>query len=141
MIEEGRLMKQKQDSSGDGRCDRFKAANKKAQKDRRFILTKENRELVRKAILEEAVTLGQEVHALAVSTTHIHIVGGVNDEPIETAAARYKRAATKELRHRGITGKVWTKGFDKRHCFDEEALKARIAYVDKHTDKGPSGQA
>ena len=110
----------------------LKEANKKSQKDRKFILTKVNRSVVRKAILHEAGRLGQENHAMAISTTHVHMVVDVIDEPIETSVARYKRAATKALRAKGITGKVWTKGYDKRYCFDEKSLCARIDYVKGH---------
>ncbi len=46
-----------------------------------------NREVVGKAILDEAGRLGQEIHAMAISTTHVHIVVDVIDEPIETAVA------------------------------------------------------
>ena len=111
---------------------KLKEANKKAQADRRFILTQENRELVRKAIFEEAARLGQKIHAMAISTTHIHLVLGVTDELIETAVARYKRAATKALRGIGVVGKVWTRGYDKRFCFDEKELRQRINYVQRH---------
>jgi REP element-mobilizing transposase RayT len=115
-----------------GASAKLKEANKKAQKDRRFILTKENCELVRKGILEEAGRLGQEVRAMAISTTHIHIVVDAIDEPIETAVARYKRAGTKALRKNGVRGTLWTRGFDKRFCFGAEELSARIEYVNKH---------
>jgi len=110
----------------------LKEANKKMQKDKRFIMTKENRELVRRAILEEAGRLGQEIQAMAISTTHVHMVVDVIDELIETAVARYKRAATKALRSKGITRKVWTKGYDKRFCFDKKALRERVKYVERH---------
>ena len=69
---------------------------------------------------------------MAISTTHVHVVVDVIDEPIETAVARYKRAVTKALRAEGITGKVWTRGYDKRYCFDEESLRARVEYVRGH---------
>jgi len=115
-----------------GACAGLKEANKKRQKERRFILTKENCETVGKAILDEAGRLGQEIHAMTISTTHVHIVVNVIDEPIETAVARYKRAATKALRAKGITGKVWTRGYDKRYCFDEKSLCARVDYVKGH---------
>ena len=107
----------------------LKKANKEAQKDRRFVLPNKSRELVRKAILDEAEILGQEIYAISVSATHVHIAAGVINEPIETAVARYKIRAIKKIRSTGIQGKIWTKGFDKRFCFDEEALKARVEYV------------
>ena len=34
----------------------------------------------------------------------------------------------------GIEGKVWTRGYDVRFCFDEEALKQKIDYVQRHGD-------
>jgi REP element-mobilizing transposase RayT len=114
-----------------GESEGLREANKKAQTDRRFVLTKENSELVRKAILDEAKILGQEVYAMAVSPTHVHIVVDAINELIETAVARYKRASTKAIRGIGYEEKVWTKGFDKRFCFDETALKNRIKYVER----------
>ncbi len=107
-----------------GASPELKKANKKRQKDRKFILTKVNRKVVQKAILDEAGRLGQEVHTMAISTTHVHMVVDVIDEPIETAVARYKLAGTKALRAKGIRGKVWTRGYDKRFCFDRKALRA-----------------
>jgi len=115
-----------------GASEGLKQANKKRQKDRKFILTKLNCEIAQKAIMDEAGRLGQEIHAMAISTTHVHMVVDVIDEPIETAVARYKRAVTKALRAEGITGKVWTRGYDKRYCFDEESLRARVEYVRGH---------
>ena len=112
-----------------GESEGLRQANKEAQKDRRFVLTKENRELVKIAILAEAEILRQRIYAISISATHIHIVAGAINELIETAVARYKRAGTKSLRENGIEGTFWTKGFDKRFCFNEEELRARIAYV------------
>ena len=113
----------------------LKKANIKRQKDRKFILTRENGEVVRKAILDEAKKLGQKIYAMTVATTHVHMVVDVIDEPIETAVARYKRAGTKSMRAKGITGKVWTKGYDKRFCFDVKSLKNRIDYVERHEEQ------
>jgi hypothetical protein len=104
-------------------------ANKEAQTDPRFVLTDKEQKLVRDAFLDEAKVLGQEIYAISVSPTHVHITGGEIDGTIETATARYKIRATKKLRDNGINGKIWTKGFDKRFCLDEGALRARIEYV------------
>ncbi|MGD0078287.1 MAG: transposase [Sedimentisphaerales bacterium] len=119
------------DSITFGESEGLRQANKEAQKDRRFALTKENCELVRKAILQEAAVLEQKIYAISVSATHIHIVVGAINELIETAVARYKRAGTKTLRENGIEGTFWTKGFDKRFCFNEKELRARIEYVNR----------
>ena len=88
----------------------LKKANRKRQKGKRFVLTKVNRETVRKAIVDEATRLGQRIHAMVIGATHVHIVVDVIDESVETAVARYKRGALKALRAGGIRGKVWTRG-------------------------------
>lgn len=121
-----------------GACARLKQANEKSQKEERFILTREGCETAGKAILDEAERLGQKILAIAILTTHVHMVLDVTDVPIETAVARYKRAATKALRVKGITGKVWTHGYDKRFCFDEEVLAERVKYVKRHKFLPPS---
>jgi len=37
------------------------------------------------------------------------------------------------LRAGGFNGRVWTKGFDKRFCFNRSDLTSRIKYVKNHT--------
>ncbi len=110
----------------------LKKANKKRQKDKKFILTRANCEVVREAVSDESKSLGQNILAMAITATHAHMVVDVIDEPIETAVARYKRAGTKALRAKRIKGRIWTRGYDKRFCFDEKSLYARIDYVKKH---------
>jgi REP element-mobilizing transposase RayT len=95
-------------------------------------LDNKSRTIVRQAILKEAERLGQVIYSLAVCSSHVHLVVGVIDEPAGKIAGRYKRAATKALRESGFTDKVWTRGYDKRYCFDEKSLCARMAYVEKH---------
>ncbi len=107
-------------------------ANTEAQKDATVKLSKESRQVVKDAILKEAKELGQEIHAISVRSTHVHIVGSWVDEKIEKVAGRYKKAATDALRENGFAGTVWTKGFDKRYCFSEKDLQQRINYVERH---------
>jgi len=90
------------------------------------------KEIVKRAIEDESKKLEQIIYALAVCSNHVHIVVNFTKEKIETAAGKYKRAATQALKANGFDGKFWTKGFDKRFCFDEKALKARIGYVERH---------
>ena len=75
--------------------------------------------LVRDAVREEAVRMGQEIFALAVCSNHVHVVVANTATEVATAAGRYKRAGTVALRGEGWKGKVWAKGYDKRFCFDE----------------------
>lgn len=106
--------------------------NRKYQKDKSVRLTKANRQIVRKAILKEAERLGQTIYSMAVCSNHVHIVANRIDEKIGKVAGRYKRAGTVALKGKGFIGKVWTKGFDKRFCFDEKSLRDKIDYVRRH---------
>ena len=57
---------------------------------------------------------------------------GYDVRPIEETVRRYKNASTVALREKGLEGKVWTRGYDKRFCFDEASLEERIRYVQGH---------
>jgi len=110
----------------------FWRLNKANQKERAVRLGKEEREIVKAAILEEAMKSGQKIYSIAVCTNHVHIAAKHMDEPIETLVARYKNSSRQALKRKGFTGRVWTKGYDKRYCFNEEALQARVDYVRRH---------
>ena len=44
-------------------------------------------------------------------------------------AAAFDRVA---LQAKGFVRRVWTRGYDKRYCFDEKSLKDRMDYVGRH---------
>lgn len=99
----------------------------------RVCFTDQEIEVVREAILQEAAIYKQMVHALIVVSDHVHlVVSYINGFSIERAVCCYKNAAIAALAKHGFEGKVWTKGYDKRFCFDEESLQSRIAYVRRH---------
>ena len=54
------------------------------------------------------------------------------NESIEKVVSYYKNAARIALRGKGFIGRVWTKGFDKRFCFNQEELENKIKYVESH---------
>ena len=110
----------------------LKRANQASQKEKTVRLTKQNRKVATEAILGEAKRLGQKIYSMAVCSNHVHIVVDGIDETIGVIVGRYKRAAAAALKTNGLTGKVWTRGYDKRYCFDENSLKERIKYVRKH---------
>ena len=95
-------------------------------------LKKVEREVVRKAMLEEAVRIGEEILALSLRSNHVHVVIGEGGRSVEKVVSRLKSAAYYAMRERGFKGRLWTRGYDKRFCFDERALKDRIAYVIGH---------
>ena len=95
-------------------------------------LTHQEQEMVREAILNKAETLGQKIYSMAVCSNHVHIVAERVSESIEMVVSHYKNASRLALRANGFVGKVWTRGFDKRFCFNQQQLKSRIEYVQAH---------
>ncbi len=67
--------------------------------------------------------------ALTVQSWHCHIVVGPSRHSIADLVKCVKDAVRYGLR---IGRPIWTAGYDKRFCFDEKSLRARIAYVERH---------
>ena len=69
------------------------------------------------------------IYAMTVGTWHVHVV--VSDTPaaLSDIVKCIKDAARWHLR----PGRpIWGDRYDKRFCFDEAALRARIEYVERH---------
>jgi REP element-mobilizing transposase RayT len=105
---------------------------KRLQKGPTVKFTTQEKVIVEAAILNEAERISHKIEALAVCTNHIHLAARPCDKSIERIVSMYKSAATRELRCYGRTGKIWTKGFDKRFCFTQEDLVGKIAYIQNH---------
>jgi REP element-mobilizing transposase RayT len=110
----------------------LRTANLHRLKNPAVFLTPKQREVVYKSILDEAKTLGQEILAAAVDPDHVHLVAKPIPKTIGRVVAHYKNAARITLRSNGLIGRVWTKGFDKRFCYNRQDLQSRIVYVTKH---------
>ena len=102
------------------------------QKGQTVKLTKQEKEIVRRAILSESQRIGQNLEALAFCTNHLHIAARPCDKSIERIVSMYKSAATRVLRSVGRLGPIRTAGFDKRFCFTEDDLAGRIRYIQNH---------
>jgi REP element-mobilizing transposase RayT len=96
-------------------------------------LGRSEKDVVRDAILEAAKRFEQKILAIAVYSNHVHIVCEYVDVPIDVIVGYYKNAGRVALQKSGFEGRVWTRGFDKRFCFNEKELKARIKYINEHT--------
>jgi REP element-mobilizing transposase RayT len=115
-----------------GAHSRLRGATVSGQKDRAVRFNRQEREIVRKAIRREAGILGQKIHSMAVCSSHVYMVVNCIDGAIGDIIGCYKKAAIEALKANGFVGKVWTKGYDKKYCFDEESLRDRIDYVQMH---------
>ncbi|MHC4865220.1 MAG: transposase [Planctomycetota bacterium] len=110
------------------------AANRRTLKKSPVTLTPTQRTIAHDAIVAKATQLNHILHALHVACNHIHLVIGFVGDPIGSVVSTYKNAAQVALRSTGLTGRIWTKGFDKRYCFDQHALNQRIGYVTSHNE-------
>lgn len=90
------------------------------------------RQIAEEAIRQKAIYLGQKIYALAVCSNHVHLVAEYIPRPIGIVVQRYKSCAVRALRKIGIQGRIWTTGFDKRFCFNENILRQKIDYVNAH---------
>ncbi len=112
--------------------ERLEKSNQESQAEGMVVLNSEQRKIVREAIEKEAERIKQKIFALAVCSKHVHMVVDYIGGGIEKKVGRYKNSARVALNSCGYNGRIWTKGFDKRYCFDEKVLKQMIDYVQGH---------
>ena len=92
-------------------------------------LDKIERAVVREGVLGAREKFGQKILAIAVCSSHVHVVCEYVDVPIGAVVGYYKNAGRTALKRTGFQGRLWTRGYDKRFCFDEAALAERVRYV------------
>lgn len=109
-------------------------SNRELLKHNKIKITKGLRKIVRGVILKEAEEIGQKVRAIAVCSNHVHIVVESIGKSCGYSVGRFKKAATKALRGFGFSNLVWTKGFDKRYCYNHHELETKIKYVQRHEE-------
>ena len=110
----------------------LEAMNKTNMSYPKISLTAEQRKIVEKAIFYESVELKQGILALSVCKNHLHLVSDCNFVAASSAVSHYKNAARIAIEKDGFIGKLWTKGYSARYCFDENQLQAVTGYVNKH---------
>jgi REP element-mobilizing transposase RayT len=106
-------------------------ANAQALMKRPVRFDRRQRQMVEDAIRQKASQFNQQIYALAVRSNHVHLLLKYIPKPIELVVQHYKSSAFMALRKIGITGQIWTKGFNRRYCFDEATLQKKIEYVNK----------
>jgi len=107
-------------------------ANRALMKCPEVKLTLDQRQIVANALHREAELLGQEIYAIAVGKNHVHLAVSFTNMDAGLAVSHYKNASRLAMQDNGFIGKLWTRGFSKRYCFDEQQLQAVIAYVNGH---------
>jgi REP element-mobilizing transposase RayT len=112
----------------------LKKANESSQSSKAVLLSKDEKQIAKQATIKEATLHGQQIYALSVCSNHVHVVAGYIEKPMSKIVAYYKKAARLALKSKGRTGKVWTRGYDKRFCFDDMVLNQKIKYVQGHEE-------
>ncbi len=110
----------------------LRQANMAMQKTKTVKLNQKEQKIVQDAVLSEAESLSQKIYAMAVCSNHVHIVLNSIAKPIGKVLSHYKNAARLALEANGFVGRLWTKGYNKRYCFNKDELKSKIDYVLKH---------
>jgi len=106
-------------------------ANKRMRRGGTVNLGKTEREIVRRAILAEGKRIGEGILAISVASKHVHVVIAAGGKTISKVVSRLKCAAYYEAQKDGAGRRLWTQGYDKRLCLDEQSLVARIRYVER----------
>lgn len=106
--------------------------NKENMQFPKVTLTAAQREIIKKALYEESAKLNQKICAAAVRKSHVHLVAECNFISAGSAVSHYKNAARLAVESNGFVGRLWTKGFSVRYCFDKKQLDAVIRYVNNH---------
>ena len=119
--------------------EKLRERGRQNQKHSTVRLARRQRVIIKEAILAGAASTGEDILAIAVSSNHVHVVLHNNGRPIWRTVSRLKNAGFQAMREQGFKGRLWTRGYDKRYCFDEGALRSRVDYVKRHGE--PVGAA
>ena len=69
------------------------------------------------------------IGALTVQTWHVHAVLAATRHDVADVVRCLKESVRYGLR----PGRpIWTKGYDKRFCFDDQNVERRVRYVERH---------
>ena len=122
-VRDGRIL------SGNEKLER---ANKSMRVGRAVTLGKAECEIIKRAMLAEGERIGEKILAVSVGSKHVHVVIAAGGKAISKVVSRLKCAAYYEVKKDGADKRLWTQGYDKRLCLDEQSLVARIGYVERH---------
>ncbi len=106
--------------------------NKNRQKTETVKLNRNEKQIVEKTIICEAKRIGQVIEAIVIYSNHVHLLARPCGESIEETVARYKSITTRALWKIGRTGRIWTKGYDTRFCFNEDHIIKKKQYINNH---------
>jgi REP element-mobilizing transposase RayT len=113
----------------------LESKNRENMKYPKVSLTPAQRKIIENAIIEESSRLNQKIHVIAIRKSHVHLVVDCNFISVTSAVSHYKNAARLAMERNGFLGRLWTKRFSVRYCFDKDQLSKVIQYVNRHNRK------
>jgi hypothetical protein len=73
-----------------------------------------------------------KILALHVGRWHVHFLVAASRHPVADIVKCAKDAVRYGLR---LDRAIWTKGYDKRFCFDDESVAVRARYIERHNEQ------
>ena len=114
-------------------CPPLEASDRKKLKHPPFFFSEQKLLNVGRFIGESLTSrLNQHILGLTVQSWHVHFIVGTTQEPLPNIVNCTKDAVRWGLR---LNRPIWTEGYDKRFCFDEQSVRQRNEYVERHNSE------
>ncbi len=111
----------------------LQARNRAIMKHPPFYFDKQIRPEVGSAMCEALTSrLGIVVLAMCVQAWHSHFVTAATRDGVEEVVKCAKDAVRWKLL---LDRPIWGDGYDKRFCFDNDSVRTRIRYVERHNER------
>jgi len=91
-------------------------------------LTEAEQAVVFDALIAAAAEFDYVLHAASVESWHMHVLISHGADKVSAVAGRLKT----RMRQAVERGRIWTAGYDKRFCFTEREVAARVDYIRRH---------
>jgi hypothetical protein len=112
---------------------RLHAAAQRQMANDAVILSRSEQDAAFEALCAGAKEFGYRLFAVSIEAWHAHWLLNHGDDKTATMVGRLKNL----MRQAVGRGRIWTKGYDKRFCFDEHTVNQRRQYIERHKGNRP----
>ena len=92
------------------------------------LLTSAKQQRAFDALCEAAIEYTYALFAVSIESWHAHWLIDHSFDSVETMVGRLKT----RMRQAVNIGRLWTRGFDARYCFDRDSVVRRKRYIERH---------
>jgi REP element-mobilizing transposase RayT len=100
---------------------------------RPVFLPPSQRDIAFDALIRAADEFGYQLMAVSIESWHVHMLVAHGFDTVPKAAGRLEA----RMRQAVDRGRIWTEGYDKRFCFDDETVAKRHRYINRHEGARP----